>query len=186
MVDTEGAFVTRWPHVWVFIAAMGGIAAVGVYLLGARIDDTTKQVALLSTAFQEAGAAASSRFDGKDAEDTSLRESIDGLRADLGRLGDRIVEANGRIVESNDAVGKRIDQLRSELTTAISESTRRMDERFDALDKRLDTIPGRIDFDTILVPKGMGMLTVSEKGELLTLEGKPLGALPAIVRWGSE
>jgi hypothetical protein len=156
-------------------AFMIGVAVIGGYwLLIERVLDGID--ANIATLRAETG----QRFAGTEVQDRDIRAVIqstnDALRADMGKLGDRIVQSN---LEN----GTKIDKMRDDVIKAMQEGDARLEDRFDRLDEKFDALLTRIDYDVIEIPPGQLPLTVDKEGLLLSPDGKQLVTLPAVLKF---
>ena len=160
------AVLNRWgPAAMVVLAILGGYWGLHNLVLDG---------------LKESVATAERRIDGREAEDRDIRGVIqstnDALRAELGKLGDRLVEANRD-------VGAQISKMRDDLIAAMKDGDDRLERRFDRLDEKFDVLLTKIDYDVIEIPWDQTPVTIRKDGMLLDQDGKELGTIPAVLRF---
>ena len=163
------AIIERWgPALLIAATVLGGYW----FLIDKMLEGINQSVADLRS---ETG----QRIEGREAEDRDIRAVIqstnESLRAEIGRQGDRIVQASAEI-------GARIEQMRSDLVMTIKDGVNGLESGFDRLDEKFDALLSKINYETIEIPWEGGSLHVEEDGSIIGPDGKPLGTLPAVLK----
>jgi hypothetical protein len=164
--DRSG-FLSKWgPAITIAISLLGGY---GILYL-AVIDGV-----------KDAVATNERRIDGREAVDRDIRAVIRGtneaIRAEISKLGDRLVASNQDVIEQ-------INKMRGELVATMKEGDDRLERRFDRLDEKFDTLLTKIDYEVIEIPWDQAPITVRKDGALFGQDGKELGTIPAVLRFG--
>lgn len=159
-------FLDKWgPALTIAISVLGGYG-----LLYLAVIDGVK----------DAVATNERRIDGREAEDRAIygviQSTSDALRAEIGKLGDRLVD-------SNRDIGAQIVKMRDDLIATMKEGDGRLEQRFDKLDEKFDILLTRIDYDVIEIPWDQAPIMIQENGVLTGPDGKELGMIPAVLKF---